>query len=91
MIWLKIIWLLLGLIGWLFTYHSIRKEWYDFFKCEYWKSKHKKGLLALCILSPILIFGGLLTILLSMTTINKKNWSLYFNIKRYEKKLNKNI
>ena len=86
MIWLKIIWLILGFLGWLFTYHSIRKQWYNIFKYEYWKSKNNMPLITICVLFPFWIIGGLNTILYFMITIDKKNWSLYFNIKRYERK-----
>jgi uncharacterized membrane protein len=86
MIWLKIIWLLIGLIGWFVTYHSMRKDWYITYHKEYWKSKYKSGLILLCILSPILICSGPIIFLLTLLSSNGK-LSFYFNIKRYEKKL----
>ena len=88
MIWFKIIWCIFGFVAWLFTYHTIRKDFYMSFKIEYWKY-NKWFMIALCIMIPIYIYGGLLLLLLlfNMLIFKPKSWSLYFNIKRYERKL----
>jgi Na+/melibiose symporter-like transporter len=85
MIWL-LIWCIIGVIAWLFTYHSLRKQWYDAFGYEYWKSNNNSSLNMICIFFPYWIFGGLLSLIYWMIMIDKKHWSLYFNIKRYERK-----
>lgn len=82
-----LIWGIIGFIAWLFTYHSIRKQWFNIFGYEYWKSKYNSILYLLCLLLPFWVFGGLLSLIYWMVVIDKKNWSLYFNIKRYERKL----
>jgi formate hydrogenlyase subunit 3/multisubunit Na+/H+ antiporter MnhD subunit len=51
MIWL-LIWCIIGVIAWLFTYHSIRKRWYNNFGYEYWKSKYNLILYLMYILLP---------------------------------------
>lgn len=84
-IWL--IWGIIGFIAWLFTYHSLRKQWYNKFGFEYWKSKNNFMLYFLCLLLPYWVLGGFLSLIFWMVVIDKKNWSIYFNIKRYERKL----
>ena len=76
--WLEFTWLVLGVFGWFICYHSARKEWYMEFKEEYWTASSHMGLNILCIIFPIYICAGPITL--------NKYHSLYFNIKRYERK-----
>jgi Na+/melibiose symporter-like transporter len=85
MIWVKIIWVIIGIIAWLFTYHSYRKRWYIEHN-EYWKNNHKLILIIVCVLFPYWLFGGLLSLIYWMILIDRQYWSFYFNIKRYERK-----
>lgn len=51
-----------------------------------WNSKSGKMILIItCICFPFWIIGGLWTILYWALCYDKKYWSLYFNIKQYEK------
>lgn len=80
-----IIWGFLGLIGWVFTYNTLRKYWYIKLHKDIWKTDQKIILILLYICFPIWIIGGLWSIIYWAMCYNKKYWSLYFNIKRYEK------
>lgn len=81
-----LIWGIIGFVSWLFTYHSMRKRWYNNIGYEYWKSKNKLILYLICMLLPYWVLGGLLSLIYWMVVIDKKDWSLYFNIKRYERR-----
>lgn len=73
----KIIWCLLGLIGWFFTYHTVSKYWY-FNSPEDFKTKRKTLLLINSICFPIWILGGLWSIIFWAFCYERKYWSLYF-------------
>lgn len=77
---LRIIWLLIGLVGWFFTYHTIRKYWYDLYQEDCWKSQSKIVLIVMYICFPLWIFGGIFSILYWMLLYNRKYWTLYFKI-----------
>lgn len=76
-----IIWCIIGLIGWLFTYHSWRKRWYIEHSIELWKSENKILLIFLIITIPLFLFGGICTLWYWMLVTDKKYWSLWFRIK----------
>ena len=84
------IWCILGLIGWFFTYHTVRKFWYERYHKDMWKTNQRILLIAQIICFPIWIISGLLSIIYWGLCYDKKYWSLYFNIKQYEKR-QKNI
>lgn len=77
---LLIIWLLIGLVGWFFTYHSIRKYWYDLYQENYWKSQEKIVLIVMFIFLPVWLMCGIFSILYWMLLYNRKYWTLYFKI-----------
>lgn len=77
---LLIIWLLIGLVGWFFTYHSIRKYWYDLYQENYWKSQEKIVLIVMFIFLPVWLMCGLFSLIYFMMNIERKYWTLYFKI-----------
>ena len=81
-----IIWCLLGVIGWFLTYHTIRKFWYCEFKENLWKTKYNTTLILICIFFPFWIIAGPYSAIYWLLCYDKKYWSLYFNIKQYEKR-----
>ncbi|MCK9417691.1 hypothetical protein M0Q97_13695 [Candidatus Dojkabacteria bacterium] len=79
---ISIIWCLLGVIGWFFTYHTIRKNWYYEFDEDLWKTKYKTVLIVICICFPLWVICGLWTTIYWLLCYDKKYWSLYFKIKK---------
>jgi hypothetical protein len=68
-----VIWLLLGIIAVWREYHGTLKSWYDDFNESYWDFHKREGSSAikmLLIFSPVLIFGGLISLIMfeSLTT-----------------------
>lgn len=63
-----IIWLLLGIITVWREYHGLLKTWYKDFNESYWefdKRENNSGIRVLLYSSPLLIFGGLITLIMS--------------------------
>lgn len=77
-----LIWDLLGLIGYFFTYHTIRKSWYYEFDEDLLKTKYKKILTIISIGFPMWIICGLFSVICPMIMYDKKYWTLYFKIKK---------
>jgi hypothetical protein len=72
-----IIWLLLGIIAVWRDYHGTLKEWYHNHKESYWKFDKKNNnvsaIRTIVNTSPLLIIGGLISLLIS-ESINTTTW-----------------
>lgn len=81
------LWLLSGAIGFWRTYHGLLKHWYDMFGYSYWDYDEggMSALKLMCFLSPILIIGGMLSLLLlEISYVAKPVW--WFTTKNKEKR-----
>lgn len=78
-----IIWLLFGLLGVWITWHSIRKDWYTRFHCEYWNDYNEFALHFLLYTSPIFIIGGFIVFAMPFIVFSD-SLSFYFKIPKDE-------
>jgi hypothetical protein len=79
---ISIIWYVIGFIGWLLAYNSMRKSWYIKFNEEYWHSKYNITMYLMLLVIPCYLFFGPVSVLYVLFITDKKSRSLWFRIKK---------
>ena len=84
-IFLIILWLSVGVLGTMSAYYTDIKDWYILFKQdirEWSKNNGGSSLDVIIWLSPILVMGGLITLIMScMTSMERnENFTFYFKV-----------